>query len=168
MFKTGCHKTHKLDIPKSIACLSTEQEQEIVSALEISISELPNRLLQNPELFDQYVCRNIDHYIYDLPLTRFDIPLDPADYQPNGQVYCYRFLIHNYRQQRQRASRQSGADITRQQKQVQRDLAKIRRDLEKTRSREIYLASVSAQLARMENNRVFHGKKSRQYRGLLE
>lgn len=179
MFKTGCHKTHNPNIPRDIACLNIEQEQELITQYCISLSELPALLAANPDMTSKYECNNIDHYIYDLPLHWFEIPIDPHDYQPNEQIYCYRFLIHNYRNQRQRTSRYNRNDIKRQMKQVREDLVRqqkelnrlikqCERDIEKSQNRDLFLHNIDLQLARIEHNKIFHGKKSRQYKGMLD
>ena len=86
-----------------------------------------------------------------------------------------RFLIHNYIHQRQRAARYSKIDVQCQQKQVQKDLSQLHKEMtkmlariDKVQNRDIVLRNIDEQLTRLEQNRVFHGKKSRQYKGLLD
>ncbi len=178
MFKTGCHRSHKKDIPCTVDCLNIDQEQLILTELSISVHSLPDVLKTNPEIFNRYPCTNSNHFNYDLPEDRFNIPLDSSDYDPQTQIYCYRFLIHNYRQQRSRTSKYSRADVKRQLKQTRDDMTKQRREmdkiiaqckreLERTQNRDTFLRNIDLQLSRVEVNKVFYGKKSRQYKGLL-
>lgn len=120
-------------------------------------------------------CTDSSHYIYKLPPNRFAIPLNPSDYHPEEQLYIYRFLIHNYRHQRQRASHYRQDEVARQLKELDQTLTHQRRELQRiadqvqrTRKRRALLKNVQQQINRLETNHVFHGKKSRHYKGVLK
>lgn len=175
MYKTGCSRRHRSDIKRGLNCLSLEQEQQLITKHNLALSELPIFLLLNPDIVE---CSNANHYIYDLPQTRFDIPLDRNDYKPGQQVYLYRFLIHNYRQQRQRIKRYNKAevedelkllrgDISRKRKDLTKIIAQRKREIDKAKRHDTHLRDIQRQLKRFEHNRIFHGCKSRGYRGLL-
>lgn len=173
MYKTGCARTHTRS--RTIDCLDTQQEMDLAHQLGVPFSALGEMVMENPSIMDAYVCTNYSHYIYDLPRNRFDIKLDENDYKPSSQVYCYRFLIHNYRQQRQRVAKWDITSIEDQRKEIrleirkkQREFGKVadehRRDMQRIRNRDEYLKSVADQIKRLDNNRVFHGQRSRTYR----
>ena len=154
------------------------QEQELARKLNISIEELPRAILAEPSVMDTMECTNVHHYIYDLPKDRFQIPIDNRDFRPNdGQIYLYRFLMHNYRHQREKAKRYKMDEVVRQKKIVEQELKKHRQELsrliarckkemQKTKRREAWLQDMHARLVQLTNNRVFHNRRTRQYRGL--
>jgi hypothetical protein len=177
MFKTGCQRKHNQ--PYSIACLNVQQEMQLSSHLNIKVSDLPDYISKCPNIVEPSNCTNSSHYIYEIPDNRLLIPLDPTDYKPNEQNYLYRFLIHNYRQQRQRASRYDKSEIKLQLRQVQDDLTKqqkefdriveqYKRDIQKTKNRQKFLKGVYHQLETLDRNKVFHGQRSRTYKSSVE
>lgn len=189
MFLTGCDRKHIQ--PRDVTCLREEERVRLAAELEVPVSRLGKHpALEYPDgqywsrravktQFSERECDNASHYIYKLPADRFDIPLDPADYKPNEQLYIYRFLIHNYRHQRQRASHYTPSEVVRQLKEVNTDLIRQKRELarvteqlkrgiERTRQRKALLREVHHQIRRLENNKVFHGRKSRGYKGIIE
>jgi ribosomal protein S20 len=173
MFKTGCKRKHIQ--PHSIECLNVQQEVQLATQLNMHVSELCNiDITPFATENDDYKCTNASHYMYEIPANRFLIPLDPNDYKPNEQSYLYRFLIHNYRQQRQRVSRYNKSDIktqlrqvqdelTKQQKEYDRLLDQCQREIQKFKTRQKFLKGVYQQLERLDNNKVFHNQRSRTY-----
>jgi len=177
MFKTGCQRKHIHT--HSIDCLNVEQEMELSAQLGIHVSELPNRIAVCPTIMEGYPCTNTNHYIYEIPANRLLIPLDPNDYKPSEQNYLYRFLIHNYRQQRQRAARYNQSeiklqlrqvqdDLTRQQKELDKIIEQYKREIQKTKNRQKFLKGVHQQLQTLETNKVFHGQRSRTYKSFTD
>jgi hypothetical protein len=172
MFKSGCPRTHKE--PPSLECLDVQQEIDLATRLGVRVAEL-SELINERLLSDMgFQCSNPIHYVYHLPGDRFAIPLDPNDYKPDEQVYCYRFLIHNFRQQRQRCARYNKAQVKEQLRLVhselrakERELEKIvdnyRKDIQRIKDRARFLRSIHEQLMRVDENRVFHGQRSRTY-----
>lgn len=186
MFLTGCAREHVK--AHDVTCLSGAEQTAAAAHFGVHIDELP----KHPEFQDGTVywtdrddcgtpfsalCANSSHYIYKLPDNRFDIPLAHKDYKPQAQLYIYRFLIHNYRHQRQRASHYSKTEVDRHLQFTNRTLAKHRKELaritaeyhekmSRARKRRELLKEVSLQLKRLDSNKVFHGRKSRKYKGL--
>lgn len=180
LFKTGCAKRHRPNVRRGVYCLTLAQEQQLSEARGVSVTDLPGELEHHLEWLDDdaYRCENVNHYSYVLPTNRFAIPLDSDDYHPNnGQLYLYRFLIHNYRRQRQRAKRYNKKTVERQITDVKKDLRRQRRHLKeiqsrcekeirKTKARDAFLRDMQDQLKRLDENRVFYGKRTREYKGL--
>lgn len=177
MFKTGCDRRHKQHVPRSQHCLSIQQEEELAAQLGIPIERLTRRIEDDPSILDGVECTNVNHYVYDLPKRRSEMPLNRKDYKPGDQIYLYRFLIHNYRQQRQSARNYSTQKVVEQLKAVQQDLekqrveltrlvARCKKEIRRTKRREASLQDMARRCKKLEHNRVFHGRRSRQYKGL--
>jgi len=177
MFKTGCPRRHKSHVSRSLYCLTMQQEDELSARLQIPLDRLAQATEEDPSLLDGSECTNVHHYVYYLPKTRMEMPLNREDYNPRGQIYLYRFLIHNYRQQRQKARNYSTKRVKDQLKIVQEDLYKQRREftrlvarckkeIRRAKRREAALLEMSRRCKKLEKNRIFHGRRSRQYKGL--
>jgi hypothetical protein len=179
LFKTGCTKQHKRNIERGINCLTLEQERRIMERYKLeSVSDLGHQLAVHPNWLDDEPCENVAHFTYDIPRHRFAIPLDPADYHPNdGQLYCYRFLIHNYRRQRQRAQRYDETTLRDQLRQNQRELSRQRAELKtlvarcergirQTKHRDFFLRGMLSRLKMLAQNKVFYSRRTREYKGL--
>lgn len=178
MFKTGCARHHKKHVPRSSHCLSLQQEEALSAKLGIPLDRLSRTIEADPSVLAGVECTNVNHYIYELPKTREEMPLNREDYNPHDQIYLYRFLIHNYRQQRQKARNYTmekvqeqlklvQSDVKKQRTELSRLIAQCKRDLKRTKRREANLLEMGRRCKKLENNRVFHGRRSRQYKGLV-
>lgn len=163
IFKTGCGRTHKVNIPKSPACLSLEQERLIVNIYRIKPEKVRPMIEQCPELMDGLECSNPLHFVYELPKSRFSIPIISADFHPTEQIYMYRFLIHNYRHRRAKVKRFAPVAVKVQKKQTEIEICKLETELEKMRKKLISLTLIHEELTLLDKNKVFFGSKSRQY-----
>ena len=177
MFKTGCNRRHKRHVVRSQHCLSLRQEELLSARLGIGMDRLTGTIERDPSILDDVECTNVNHFVYDLPKTRSAMPLNREDYAPNDQIYLYRFLIHNYRLQRQKARNYNTqkvssqlkivkTDLDKQRGQLSRVLARCERDIKRTKKREASLQEMSTRCKKLEMNRVFHGRRSRRYKGL--
>jgi len=173
MFKTDCDRRHKAHIPRTSHCLSLSQEEEIASNLNCTVNDLFDLIIHKPEIMHGYECTNVNHYMYDLPQTREEMPLNQKDFHPRDQVYLYRFLIHNYRHQRQKARNYNNDKVDDQLKIIKSDLTKqhneldrIKRNIKRMKNREALLQDMKRRCDKLKENRVFYGRRSRQYKGL--
>ncbi len=179
MFKTGCKKTH--NHIRNIDCINVDQELQLASILNVHVSQLSQIIVNNPNTLDliSINCENASHYVYDLPNDRMSIPLDPLDYDPKEQIYCYRFLIHNYRQQKYKIAKYDIKEVMQQQQNIQKELKRKKqewqkiqqsytRDIEKIENREKYLKTISQQIKQVNTNKIFHAQRSRTYRGIID
>lgn len=176
MLKSGCRRYHKKSVLPGMNCLSLQQELRLCQMHQITFTELKRRIKADPDkMLKNIKCSNANHYIYEIPQAPSKVSLDTKDYDPNTQLYLFRYLIHNYRAQRQSISRYDLKTIETQQKTVRKELQtkrriidQCRREMNRIKERDAWLQSVQQQLKRLEKNKVFYGKKSRQYRGLLQ
>lgn len=167
LFKTGCKRTHKSDIPLTVNCLTSEQEANLAEELNINLrdlaSHLENSTLTTAKITD---CQNPLHFVYEVPKVLSDIPIVSADFHPNEQIYLYRFLIHNYRTRRDKVKRFNLDEVKSQKREAQKSLKRAEAAVEKHRKKIQVLNGISKELKLTEKNKVFFGSKSRQYRGL--
>lgn len=173
LHKTGCSRVHLGEM--NATCLSLDDQIQLAKLGNCSTINLQSYIDINPGCLQQYVCSNVAHYSYTIPKSLSEIPLDQNDYKPHDQVYINRFLIHNYRSQRSRASRYNKTEIKHQIKQTQseiitkrKELAKIisnmTRDIKKLEARGQFLGDLHSQLVLLEKNKVFLNQRSRTYR----
>lgn len=178
VFKTGCRRWHRADIPQGFGCLTPPQELELSRELGVPLNKLEYVVQHNPEVLRDQLCQNPGHYVYAMPRSHAEIPLDPEDYQPGEQVYLYRFLIHNYRCQREALQRRTVAQVKAQLSQVSRDLFQKRSDLEAAiasyqrsiathKFRQFALRETLRRMHMLDDNRVFFDRRSRTHRGVL-
>lgn len=179
MFKTGCARRHKRHVPRSSHCLNLQQEEILVNRLAIPLDQVTEVFEKDPNVLERVglECTNVNHYVYDLPKTRDEMPLNSDDYNPGAQIYLYRFLIHNYRQQRKSARNYTTqkvlsqlklvcTDLEKQRIELSRLIAQCKRNIKKTKRREASLQDMARRCEKLDQNKVFHGRRSRQYKGL--
>jgi hypothetical protein len=166
LFKTACKRYHKDDIKVGVNCLSVQQEEALSVALAVPISKLGESGVVTADVLSKagISCGNPQHYIYDLPESRHQIPIHPSDYHPKKQLYIYRFLIHNYRHRRDKVKRFNIDDVTLDIKRMERHVAKLLIDTERARRQLEMLKEAAAELKIVRKNDVFFGTKSRQYK----
>lgn len=171
LFKTGCKRKHKPDVPLTVNCLSSQQEADLAEELSLSITKLP-LFLESPDHDPVSItvaeCQNPLHFVYEVPRVLSDIPIVAADFHPTEQIYLYRYLIHNYRTRRERVKRYNSDAIKLQKRETLASLKRAEAAVEKHRKKLETLAGISTQLKMVETNKVFFGSKSRQYRGLKD
>ena len=181
LFRTGCHRTHKKSIPMGTNCINRSQEKALAERFELTVKELIEMIEcdRDATILSQIQCTNPAHYTFEIPRSRFDIPLDRSDFNPSDQIYLYRFLIHNYRQQRQRARQYTRERVKQQLRYVRQERKKVRKDMEnyvqrcqrqltKMRNQDSFLCEMAKRLDLLERNKIFYNRQSRFYRGLLD
>jgi len=168
LFKTGCKRKHKSDVPLTVNCLSSKQEADLADELSLSITKLPDYLeQQNVEVSITVAdCQNPLHFVYEVPRILADIPIVSADFHPTEQIYLYRYLIHNYRTRRDKVKRYNSDMIKVQKRETVGSLKRAEAAVEKHRKKLETLSNIATQLKMIEKNKVFFNSKSRQYRGL--
>lgn len=163
LFQTACPKTHKQPHIIGTMCLNVNQEEHYAKKFQIPIKELAEFLEHEQPPIDINECTNPQHYTFEIPKHRRNIPIKPVDYHPDQQTYIYRFLIHNYRRRREKIKRYNASDTTQEVKRLERLQAKQQSDLEKTRRQIEALKQVSQELKQLKNNTIFFNTKSRLY-----
>lgn len=164
LWKTACKRSHNPEISPSLNCISVTDEELLAGQLGIKTADLAKEVKANPGILMNLKCTNPQHYIFEVPKTRFHIPIDPSDYHPGQQVYIYRFLIHNYRHRRQRSRRFIKQNVTDELKTSKKRLATLQFETERLLRRIKLLQETAAELTMMEKNTVFFGCKSRNYK----
>jgi hypothetical protein len=164
LWKTACKRSHNPEIAPSLNCISLSDEETLAVQLGIAVADLPREIEVNPRLLMTFKCTNPQHYIFEVPKTRFHIPIDPSDYHPAQQVYVYRFLIHNYRHRRERSRRFTKHAVNDELKASKKRLATLQIETERLRRRIALLQETATELKMLETNTVFFGYKSRSYR----
>lgn len=163
LWKTACKRTHNPRVRVSLDCFSLSEEEKLADRLGIPVRDLPERVANDPSVCSGHVCSNPQHYIFDVPRSRYHIPIDPSDYHPNQQTYVYRFLIHNYRHRRERCRRFSKQLVNDDLKTSRKRIAALQNEMDKLRRRVTMLEETSLELKMLETNKVFFGCKSRNY-----
>lgn len=108
-------------------------------------------------------CVNPTHFIFDVPLDRRSIPIDPIDFNPSQQKYIYRFLIHKYRQRRAKA-KGFMPSLVNDRRNAKRKIAHLEIELEKAKKQLLLLDKMESEQKLIKANTIFFGRKSRQYK----
>ena len=171
MYQMQCKREHVA--PYSIDCLTLDDEIKLAQHLNIDVCDLPTYLNEDSnKIYEHYQisCMCANHYFYDIPENRMNIQINADDFHPNDQIYCYRYLIHNYRQQRNRAAKYTKEDVKQQLKQLsyeKKEFQKIvqlyKTKINKLNDRQKFVLNIRDQLTKMQSNKVFLNQRSRKY-----